>query len=82
MTFAVGIAFTREFLPEELGRSAQIEETAAAVRAAMLDAGIPDARDVHYVQIKCPLLTSKKIEGAKARARLSVIVLRAPLVAA
>jgi cyanuric acid amidohydrolase len=66
---AVGIAFTRAFLPEELGRTAQIEETAQAVRAAMRDAAIEDIADVHFVQIKCPLLTSERIEAAKGRGR-------------
>lgn len=64
---AIGIAQTREFLPEELGRRAQIDETASAVRAAMADAGIDDPADVHFVQIKCPLLTSERVEAAHAR---------------
>jgi cyanuric acid amidohydrolase len=64
---AVGIAFTREFLPEEIGRQAQIDETARAVRAAMADAAIESAEDVHFVQIKCPLLTSERIRAARAR---------------
>ena len=69
---AVGIAFTRDFLPEELGRRAQIEETAHAVRAAMRDAAIEDTADVHFVQIKCPLLTSERMEAAKRRGRSPV----------
>ena len=64
---SIGIAHTRNFMPEELGRGAQIEETANAVRMAMADAGIDDPRDVHFVQIKCPLLTSDRIEAAHAR---------------
>jgi len=64
---AVGIGFTRDFLPEEMGRMAQVTETAAAVQAAMADAGIDDAHDVHFVQIKCPLLTAAKIAAASAR---------------
>jgi cyanuric acid amidohydrolase len=64
---SIGIAHTRDFLPEEIGCTVQIEETAKAVRAAMLDAGINDPRDVHFVQIKCPLLTSERIEGALHR---------------
>lgn len=63
----IGIAQTRDFLPEELGRGAQIDETASAVRAAMADAGIDDPADVHFVQIKCPLLTSERVEAAVAR---------------
>ncbi|MCG2644227.1 MULTISPECIES: ring-opening amidohydrolase [Bradyrhizobium] len=64
---SIGMAQTRDFLPEELGRSAQITETAKAVKAAMEDAGISDASDVHFVQIKCPLLTSERVEAAAAR---------------
>ncbi|MDB5888993.1 MAG: atzD [Rhodocyclales bacterium] len=63
---AIGVAQTREFLPEELGRQAQIDETAKAVREAILDAEI-GVEDVHFVQIKCPLLTSKRVESARAR---------------
>ncbi|WFU79892.1 ring-opening amidohydrolase [Bradyrhizobium sp. CIAT3101] len=64
---SIGMAQTRDFLPEELGRSAQITETAKAVKAAMADARISDAADVHFVQIKCPLLTSERVEAASAR---------------
>jgi cyanuric acid amidohydrolase len=64
---SIGMAQTRDFLPEELGRSAQIAETAKAVMAAMEDAGIGDPADVHFVQIKCPLLTSDRVEAAAAR---------------
>ena len=66
---SIGMAHTRDFLPEELGRSAQIEETAKAVATAMADAAIVDPRDVHFVQIKCPLLTSERIEAASARGK-------------
>jgi cyanuric acid amidohydrolase len=69
---SIGIAQTRDFLPEELGRRAQIEETAGAVRVAMKDAGIDDAQDVHFVQIKCPLLTSDRVEAAHARGENTV----------
>ncbi|MGY4500998.1 cyanuric acid amidohydrolase [Bradyrhizobium sp. GM24.11] len=64
---SIGMAQTRDFLPEELGRSAQITETAKAVKAAMEDAGITDPTDVHFVQIKCPLLTSERVAAAAAR---------------
>jgi cyanuric acid amidohydrolase len=61
---AIGCAFTRDFAPEEVGRMAQVEATAAAVREAMAQAAIDD---VHYVQVKCPLLTSERIADARAR---------------
>lgn len=64
---ALGIGFSRDFLPEEIGTRVQIEETARAVQAAMADANIDDIADVHFVQIKCPLLTSAKIIDALAR---------------
>jgi cyanuric acid amidohydrolase len=68
----LGIAFTRDFLPEEIGRHAQIDATAQAVRAAMDDAGIAAQDDVHFVQVKCPLLTSAKIAEARARGQATV----------
>ena len=64
---SIGIAFTRDFLPEEMGRRAQVEETAAAVRRAMQDGGIGSMDDVHFVQVKCPLLTAAKIADARLR---------------
>ncbi|MDB5799231.1 MAG: cyanuric acid amidohydrolase [Rhodocyclales bacterium] len=64
---AVGVAFTRDFLPEEIGRLAQLNATEKAVTRAMADAGIDDARDVHFVQIKCSLLTAQKIADALQR---------------
>ena len=59
-------------MPEELGRKVQIDETAAAVRAAMADAGIDDPQEVHFVQIKCPLLTMERIDAAHARGSKTV----------
>ncbi|SJZ35914.1 cyanuric acid amidohydrolase [Enhydrobacter aerosaccus] len=64
---AIGIGLTRAFRPEEIGRAGQIEATAEAVREAMADAGIASAADVHFVQIKCPLLTKERIEEAAGR---------------
>ena len=64
---AVGAARTPALPPEALGRRAQIESVAAGVQAAMADADIADAADVHFVQVKCPLLTSARIAEAEAR---------------
>src|ERR1700753_2555975 len=71
-SLAIGTAFTRPFLPEEIGRMAQIEATAQAGAAAMTQAGIIRQQDVHYVQVKCPLLTADRIQDAAARARTVV----------
>ena len=62
---AIGIGLTRAFKPEEIGRSTQIAATAEAVASAMKDAGIATPADVHFVQIKCPLLTKERIEEAE-----------------
>jgi cyanuric acid amidohydrolase len=71
-SLAIGTASTRPFLPEEIGRMAQIEATQAAVAAAMAQARITRAADVHYVQVKCPLLTAPRIQDAEARGRTVV----------
>jgi cyanuric acid amidohydrolase len=64
---AIGTATTRAFVPEEIGRMPQIRETAAAVRHAVAVAGIEADDDVHFVQIKCPLLTAQRHAEALAR---------------
>ena len=69
---SVGVAHTRDFLPEEIGRDAQIAETMKAVEAAMRGARIDAVGDVHFVQIKCPLLTSERVQEARARGKIPV----------
>ena len=64
---AGGVAHTRAFLPEELGRTAQADATAEAVHEAMRRALIDDPADVHYVQVKCPLLTAERTAEARRR---------------
>ena len=49
-----------------------VQATATAVRAAMRDAGIVDPADVHFVQIKCPLLRAAKVNQAMARGATTV----------
>lgn len=67
-----GTANTRELLPEEIGTMVQVDLVAAAVREAVRDAGIAELNDVHYVQVKCPLLTTERINAAKGRGRKTV----------
>lgn len=64
---AVGRARTAALAPEHLGRLAQVDLVAEGVIAAMRDAGIARAEDVHFVQIKCPLLTAERVGAAEAR---------------
>src|SRR5436190_22353143 len=62
---AIGAAMSAVLLPEDIGRPAMVEKVAAAVKAAMADAGIADPKDVHYVQTKTPLLTIEAVRGAE-----------------
>ncbi|MEM6617261.1 MAG: ring-opening amidohydrolase [Pseudomonadota bacterium] len=61
---AVGSTITRDLLPFEIGTFAQVECVAEAVKAAVESAGIAQKSDVHFVQIKCPLLTSERIASS------------------
>jgi cyanuric acid amidohydrolase len=64
---AIGTAATGLLRPEDIGRMAQVMATAEAVRTAMHKAGISDPADVHWVQIKCPLLTNERVADALRR---------------
>ena len=64
---AIGRAHTQALTPEQIGRLAQVDQVAGGVRAAMTDAGISDPAGVHFVQIKCPLLTAQRITDAESR---------------
>lgn len=66
---AMGIEITRDILPEEVGTMIQVREVAQAVRRALDQAGIADAKDVHYVQVKGPLLTPASIADADRRGK-------------
>lgn len=71
---AIGVGFTPDMLPEELGRMPQVEQTALAVRRAVAAAGIESMDDVHFVQVKCPLLIKPRIAEAASRGK-SVVTL-------
>jgi cyanuric acid amidohydrolase len=64
---AIGRAHTPVIRPEQLGRLTQVDQVAAGVKAAMADAQITDPADIHFVQIKCPLLTAQRIADAQTR---------------
>ncbi len=69
---ALGIAETRAFLPEEIGTMAVVEAVAEAVGRARAEAGVVDAADVHYVQVKGPLLTPAGLADADRRGKALV----------
>jgi cyanuric acid amidohydrolase len=49
-----------------------VQSVASAVKTAMADAHIADPRDVHFVQVKCPCITSARAEAAKTRGQTVV----------
>jgi cyanuric acid amidohydrolase len=64
---AIGRAHTPALPFEHLGRLQQVDQVAAGVRVAIADAGITDLADVHFVQLKCPLLTAQRVGEALGR---------------
>jgi cyanuric acid amidohydrolase len=63
---AISVQRTRDLAPEEIGRIATVHEVAEAVRRALADLGC-EPEDVHYVQVKGPLLTPSSIAEAHRR---------------
>ena len=66
---AIAIEVTRDILPEEVGTMAQVDEVAQATRRCLAAAGITDPKEVHYVQVKGPLLTPASIADADRRGK-------------
>jgi cyanuric acid amidohydrolase len=62
---AVGAARTRDFAPEEIGRSVMAHATREAVERACAAANIP-LTELCFAQIKCPLLTPERVAAAAA----------------
>ena len=66
---AIGTAITPDLSPEDIGTPAQIDSVARGVAEAMARAGIERSEDVHFAQVKCPLLTIERVAEAAARSR-------------
>jgi cyanuric acid amidohydrolase len=64
-SLAIGVAFSEKLGPSDIGREAQIEATADAVRRATTQARIAAGADVHFVQVKCPAFAMDAIRSAK-----------------
>jgi cyanuric acid amidohydrolase len=64
---AAGVAHTPDLPFEALGRREQAMLVADGVRAAMRDAEVEDPSEVHFVQVKCPLLTAGRVAEAEER---------------
>lgn len=69
---ALGRARTSALAPEQIGRMAQVDLVAEGVLRAIGDAGLDALADVHFVQIKCPLLTAERIAEADQRGAATV----------
>lgn len=63
----IGAANTRVLQPEEYGTLTQVKLVAAAVEAAIAEAGITHLDDVHCVEVKCPAMTPARLEAAAQR---------------
>jgi cyanuric acid amidohydrolase len=65
----MAIETTRDIAPEEVGTMAQVREVADATRRCLARTGITEPNDVHYVQVKGPLLTPASISDADRRGK-------------
>ena len=68
----VGRSGSEPIAPEEVGRMGMIRKVADATHAAMRDAGLTDATDVHLVMVKVPGLTTASIGDAESRGKTVV----------
>jgi cyanuric acid amidohydrolase len=68
----VGRSGSDPIAPEEVGRMGMIRKVADATHAAMRDAGITDAKDVHLAMVKVPGLTTASITDAESRGKTVV----------
>ncbi|ARQ00520.1 ring-opening amidohydrolase [Pseudorhodoplanes sinuspersici] len=69
---AIGTAMSAPVAAEHIGRMAHVRSVAAAVRMAMDEAHIASAADVHFVQVKCPCITSARADSATAQGKTVV----------
>lgn len=58
----LGIAHTRDFLPHEIGTLAMVDAVADGVKAAIAQANLAP-EEVHFVQIKCPLIAFSRVQA-------------------
>ncbi|MBW4655606.1 MAG: ring-opening amidohydrolase [Kaiparowitsia implicata GSE-PSE-MK54-09C] len=66
----LGVHHTRDFAPAEVGTLAMVHEVAAGTTAAIAQAGLTPEH-VHFVQVKCPLVTASRRAQATESAVLS-----------
>lgn len=64
---AIATGFTREFKPEEIGRLAQVEETAKVIESIVNKLKVDSNRDVHFIQMKGAIPNYTYEQGEAAR---------------
>jgi cyanuric acid amidohydrolase len=67
-----GTAHTKDIDALHVGRMEQVHEVEKATRFAMLRAGISNPEDIHFVQVKCPLLSDEQIADAQIKNKIPV----------
>ncbi len=63
---ALATGFTREFKPGEIGRMAQVEETARVIKSLVEELKVDSVSDVHFVQMKGAIPSYSYEEGVAA----------------
>lgn len=63
---AIGTGLSRDHETHELGTFAQIDCVAETVSEAVKAAYLSGPADVHFIQVKCPLLTADRITAARS----------------
>ena len=71
-SLAIGTAMSAPLGAENVGRAVHIKSVADAVKAAIAQARIENPRDIHFVQVKCPCITSARAEAALAQGKTVV----------
>jgi len=68
-SLAIGHAHSSDLAFAELGRMGQVRLVADTVKSAMDSAYLSNPEDVHFVQIKCPLLTAERVAKADSEGK-------------
>lgn len=67
----LGTHRTRDFRPEDIGTLSMVQAVATGVREAIAQAGL-SAEQVHFVQVKCPLVTANCRLGLRETASVKI----------
>jgi len=68
-SLAIGTGMSEPLPAEDVGREPHVHSVAALVRKAITDARIVSDADVHFVQVKCPCVTTRRAQEARDRGK-------------